>query len=115
MAAAKNETKTLTNRLDKYLPILKWLPHYDRSWLRADVIAGLTLWGLVVPEAMAYAGVANLPPQAGLYTLLAALMIYAMLGTSRHLVQQFQINISIHHNRYQQQFRPPFYPFCIST
>ena len=88
MAAAKNETKTLTNRLDKYLPILKWLPHYDRSWLRADVIAGLTLWGLVVPEAMAYAGVANLPPEAGLYTLLAALMIYAMLGTSRHLVVQ---------------------------
>jgi len=88
MAAAKNETKTQANRRDQYLPILKWLPHYDRSWLRADVIAGLTLWGLVVPEAMAYAGVANLPPQAGLYTLLAALLIYAMLGTSRHLVVQ---------------------------
>ena len=88
MAAAKNETKTQANRRDQYLPILKWLPHYDRSWLRADVIAGLTLWGLVVPEAMAYAGVANLPPEAGLYTLLAALLIYAMLGTSRHLVVQ---------------------------
>jgi MFS superfamily sulfate permease-like transporter len=52
-AAAKNDTKTLANRLDQHVPILKWLPPYDRSWLRADVIAGLKLWGLVVPEAMA--------------------------------------------------------------
>jgi len=87
-AASKKETKTQENRLDQYLPILKWLPRYDRSWLRADIIAGLTLWGMVVPEAMAYAGVANLPPEAGLYTLLAALLIYAILGTSRHLVVQ---------------------------
>lgn len=70
------------------IPILSWLPRYDRSWLRFDIIAGLTLWGLVVPEAMAYAGIAGLPPQAGLYTLLAALLVYALLGTSRHLVVQ---------------------------
>ena len=87
-ATKKNDTKTLVNRLDQHVPILKWLPRYDRSWLRADIIAGLTLWGLVVPEAMAYAGIANLPPQAGLYTLLAALLVYAILGTSRHLVVQ---------------------------
>ena len=49
---------------------------------------GLTLWGMVVPEAIAYAGIAGLPPQAGLYTLLASLLIYALLGTSRHLVVQ---------------------------
>lgn len=71
-----------------FIPILSWLPRYDRAWLTVDVIAGLTLWGLVVPEAMAYAGIAGLPPQAGLYTLLAALLIYALLGTSRHLVVQ---------------------------
>jgi SulP family sulfate permease len=74
--------------LARYLPILQWLPHYDRSWLTADFLAGLTLWGLVVPEAMAYAGVAGLPPQVGLYTLLAALLVYALFGTSRHLVVQ---------------------------
>ena len=74
--------------LARYLPILQWLPRYDRSWLNADILAGLTLWGLVVPEAMAYAGVAGLPPQAGLYTLLAALLVYALFGTSRHLVVQ---------------------------
>jgi high affinity sulfate transporter 1 len=74
--------------LRRFLPILHWLPKYDRSWLRFDIIAGLTLWGLVVPEAMAYAGIAGLPPQAGLYTLVAALLVYALIGTSRHLVVQ---------------------------
>jgi len=77
-----------TSWLKRNIPILSWLPAYDRSWLTADAIAGLTLWGLVVPEAMAYAGIAGLPPQAGLYTLLAALLVYALLGTSRHLVVQ---------------------------
>lgn len=72
----------------RFIPILSWLPRYDRSWLSVDIIAGLTLWGLVVPEAMAYAGIAGLPPQAGLYTLVASLLIYALLGSSRHLVVQ---------------------------
>ena len=69
----------------RFLPILGWLPRYDRSWLSLDILAGLTLWGLVVPEAMAYAGIAGLPPQAGLYTLVASLLLYALLGTARHL------------------------------
>ena len=71
--------------LGRFLPILNWLPQYDRSWLRFDILAGLTLWGLVVPEAMAYAGIAGLPPQAGLYTLVAALLVYALFGSARHL------------------------------
>ena len=78
-------SKEKTRGLTKYVPILSWLPNYNRAWLNADVIAGLTLFGLVVPEAMAYAGIAGLPPQAGLYTLLAALLVYALFGTSRHL------------------------------
>ena len=84
------DTRTAANvtGIKRFIPILSWLPHYDRSWLTVDIIAGLTLWGLVVPEAMAYAGIAGLPPQAGLYTLLAALFVYALLGTSRHLVVQ---------------------------
>jgi SulP family sulfate permease len=69
----------------RFVPILSWLPAYDRSWLTLDAIAGLTLWGLVVPEAMAYAGIAGLPPQAGLYTLTVSFLVYALLGTSRHL------------------------------
>jgi sulfate permease, SulP family len=86
--AASTHTARPQARLARFIPILSWLPHYERSWLAVDVIAGLTLWGLVVPEAMAYAGIAGLPPQAGLYTLLAALLVYALLGTSRHLVVQ---------------------------
>ena len=62
-------------------------PGYDyRSLLRFDVIAGATVWGLLVPEMIAYSGLAGLPPQAGLYTLLATLAAYAVFGTSRHVV-----------------------------
>jgi sulfate permease, SulP family len=68
------------------VPILVWLPRYDRHFLRFDVVAGATIWGLLVPESIAYAGLAGLPPQAGLYTLLATLAAYAVFGTSRHLV-----------------------------
>ena len=70
----------------RYVPLLSWLPAYDRSWLRFDVIAGATIWGLLVPEMIAYAGLAGLPPEAGLYTLLVTLAAYAIFGTSRHLV-----------------------------
>jgi high affinity sulfate transporter 1 len=72
-------------RIRKFVPILGWLPQYDRSWLPFDAIAGLTLWALVVPEGMAYASIAGLPPQAGLYTLVVSLLVYALFGTSRHL------------------------------
>ncbi len=77
-----------TSWLKRSIPILSWLPAYDRSWLSADAIAGLTVWGLIVPESMAYAGVAGLPPQFGLYTLVVSLLLYAVLGTSRHLIVQ---------------------------
>jgi sulfate permease, SulP family len=74
--------------LKRNIPILSWLPTYDRSWLTVDAIAGLTTWGLVVPQSMAFAGVAGLPPQFGLYTIVVSLLVYAVLGTSRHLVVQ---------------------------
>jgi SulP family sulfate permease len=77
--------KQQPNPLVRFLPILGWLPKYDRAWLAADILAGLTLWGLVVPQGIAYAGIAGLPPQAGLYTLVASLLVYALFGTSRHL------------------------------
>ena len=74
-----------SNPLTRFLPILAWLPRYNRAWLTVDVLAGLTLWGLVVPQGMAYAGIAGLPPQFGLYTLVASLLVYALFGSSRHL------------------------------
>jgi len=67
-------------------PLFAWLRGYDRSWLRPDLIAALTTWALVVPQSIAYAQIAGLPPQAGLFTAFAALLGYAALGTCRQLV-----------------------------
>src|SRR6476469_9889680 len=68
------------------LPILSWIPAYRREWLVSDVFAGLALWAVMVPEGMAYAGIFGVPPIMGLYTIVPALIAYALLGTSRQLV-----------------------------
>lgn len=68
------------------LPILQWLPGYKRAWLRRDLVAGLSVWALLVPQAMAYATLAGLPPQAGLYAAPLAMIAYAVFGTSRQLM-----------------------------
>jgi SulP family sulfate permease len=68
------------------LPISTWLPTYKRDWLRADIIAGLTVWAVVVPQAIAYAQIAGLPPQAGLFTAFAGALAYGLFGSSRQLV-----------------------------
>ena len=85
MTTTQAERKENGRSLQSYLPILAWLPAYQKKWLRGDVIAALTLWALLVPEAMAYAGIAGMPPETGLYAAPLALIIYAILGTSRHL------------------------------
>jgi high affinity sulfate transporter 1 len=85
MTTQSLENPKPSRSLSSFIPILSWLPGYNRAWLVADILAGLTLWGLVVPEGMAYAGIASLPPQFGLYTLVASLLVYALFGTSRHL------------------------------
>jgi high affinity sulfate transporter 1 len=59
---------------------------YDRAWLRGDVIAGITVWAVLVPESLAYAGIAGVSPVVGLYAAPAALLFYALLGSSRHLI-----------------------------
>ncbi|MDH3202164.1 MAG: solute carrier family 26 protein [Myxococcales bacterium] len=67
------------------LPILRWLPAYQRSDLGADTVAGLTTAVMLIPQAMGYAMLAGLPPIHGLYAALAPILVYATLGTSRHL------------------------------
>ena len=62
-----------------------WLHGYDRAWLPVDVMAGLTIWALMVPQAMAYAGIAGVPVQNGLYVMPLAVVGYALFGSSRHL------------------------------
>src|SRR5215475_7030812 len=70
----------------KLLPILDWMPGYQRNWLLPDALAGLALWAVMVPEGMAYAGIVGVPPIMGLYTIVPPLIAYAVLGTSRLLV-----------------------------
>src|SRR5271169_4431934 len=70
----------------RLLPILSWLPGYRRDWVLLDVLAGLAVWAVMVPEGMAYAGILGVPPIMGLYTLVPPLIAYAVLGTSRLLV-----------------------------
>jgi high affinity sulfate transporter 1 len=61
---------------------LTWLPGYRKEWLRPDVLAGLITAAVVIPKAMAYASIAGLPLQVGLYTALVPMVIYAVLGSS---------------------------------
>lgn len=83
MALKRPAEKTF---LQRYLPIVDWLPKYE--WgeaIRFDLIAALTVWALLVPEAMAYAGIAGVPPEVGLVTAPLALIGYAIFGSSKHL------------------------------
>jgi high affinity sulfate transporter 1 len=67
------------------LPILQWLPNYQRAWLRLDLVAGITLAAYAIPVSLAYASLAGLPPEMGLYCYLVGGLGYALLGSSRHL------------------------------
>jgi len=71
---------------ERLLPALSWLPSYRGDWLMPDVLAGLAVWAVMVPEGMAYAGIVGVPPIMGLYTIVLPLIAYALLGTSRLLV-----------------------------
>lgn len=68
------------------LPITEWLPKYRRSWLRGDLIAGATIWAVLVPLALAYAEILGVDPVVGLYTVPLALLGYAVFGSSRTFV-----------------------------
>ena len=68
-----------------FIPILNWLPDYKSEYLKDDFIAGVTVAVLLIPQGMAYALIAGLPPIYGLYAALTPQIIYAFLGTSRQL------------------------------
>jgi MFS superfamily sulfate permease-like transporter len=85
MSEHSNATPDLLGRIARVLPIVTWLPSYERTWLRADIMAGLAVWAMTVPQALAYAGIAGVPPVYGLYTVPLAMIAYALFGTSRTL------------------------------
>ncbi len=71
--------------LARFVPVLTWLPRYDRRWLAGDVAAGVAVTALVVPKNLGYAGIAGIPLQNGLYAAAAGALIYALFCTSRHI------------------------------
>jgi high affinity sulfate transporter 1 len=77
------------------MKFLDWLFAYRKDWLRADVVAGLVTAAVVIPKAMAYATVAGLPVQAGLYTAFVPVVLYALLGSSRVLSVSTTTTIAI--------------------
>ena len=71
--------------LSRAVPLLGWIARYERAWARDDVIAGLTTAVMLVPQGMAYAMLAGLPPIHGLYASILPLVLYAIFGTARSL------------------------------
>jgi high affinity sulfate transporter 1 len=73
------------SELKTHIPIAGLLRKYPRNFFSSDLISGITVWGVIVPAAMAYAELAGLPPQAGLYAAFAGMLAYAIFATSHHL------------------------------
>jgi SulP family sulfate permease len=78
---------TRTRWVQRYVPILGWLPSYERQGLNGDAVAALSVWALLIPQSLAYAALAGVPVQYGLSSAFVALIAYAIFGTSRHLAQ----------------------------
>jgi len=76
---------SLRTRAAAALPGLAVLRSYERGWLRVDLVAGLTVGAMLIPQSMAYAELAGMPPEHGFYAVIGALVVYALAGTSRHL------------------------------
>ena len=85
MGAAVETAESVTP-VERFVPGLSALRSYERSWLRFDVVAGVVLAAILVPQGMAYAELAGLPAVTGLYTTIACLVGYALMGPSRVLV-----------------------------
>ncbi|WP_246257381.1 SulP family inorganic anion transporter [Pararobbsia alpina] len=77
------------------MPFPEWLRDYKSAWFRPDIVAGLTVAAVVIPKALAYATIAGLPVQVGLYTAFVPMLIYALLGTSRVLSVSTTTTIAI--------------------
>ena len=84
-ASAVPENNESVGRWRALFPPAQWLPRYQGAWLRFDVVAGVTLAAYAIPVSLAYASLAGLPPQYGIYCYLVAGIAYALFGSSRQL------------------------------
>jgi high affinity sulfate transporter 1 len=73
--------------ISHFLPIVEWLPNYDRTWLKGDIIAGLSVWALMVPTSLGYATISGVPVQYGLYAAAVGLIAFALFTTSKQVTQ----------------------------
>ena len=71
--------------LTRLLPVVEWLPRYERRWLRGDLAAAIAVTALIVPKNLGYAGIAGIPIENGLYAAAAGAIIYALFCTSRQI------------------------------
>ncbi len=85
-----SDTDTTTpqrwERVARYVPVLRWLPAYQRNRLRNDLLAGGIVAALLIPQSLGYATIAGVPVQVGLYAVPLALLAYAVLGSSPQLI-----------------------------
>src|SRR5262245_60292923 len=83
-ATSVQSSPTISHWLYRAVPVLKWLPAYQSKWLRADLIAGVTLAAYLMPAGLADASLANVPPEAGLYACLFSGLVFWLFCSSRH-------------------------------
>ncbi len=72
--------------LARFVPALRWMLRYDRKWIPRDLAAGLAVGSMLIPQGLAFAQLVHVPPVAGLWSGIAAMVVYALFGPSRHLI-----------------------------
>ena len=87
MTQVNKPAKQNSSGLSRFLPILVWLPNYDWAWLKGDIIAGLSVWALMVPTSLGYAAISGVPVQYGLYAAAVGLIAFALFTTSKQVTQ----------------------------
>jgi hypothetical protein len=93
----KNPKQQIKNYFLSFFPFLTWIYRYNLTWFSGDLIAGLTVGVIVIPQSMAYAGLAKLAPQFGLYSSFVGVMIYWFFATSK--VSTNKLNMNVKHNK----------------